>query len=299
MGTVFISYRREDTSDVAKRLFDEIQQEPSAEVFLDEGGELLPGEDFVERLGKEIATVDVVLLLIGSKWLEARFGRRARVFDKQDVLRREIEYALKREREIVPVLVDGATMPDATDLPESIRLLSRRQALRLSRTSWDKDVGRLVGRLESLFEQADKAAFDLLEAMDKGGIQVGSVYPWAAGERFRDMPIIGKWRIDIKSQGFHPALPDGHTALTVTLREDDTFIGEILKGRLRLGGRWSLGLWSGGLMIKLDAVINGAQEFQYRIPVADRSGDGYFGSMDGLSFTVHSLGGRPLRMHDL
>jgi len=299
MGTVFISYRREDTSDVAKRLFDEIRQEPSAKVFLDEGGELQPGQDFVERLGEEIATVDVVLVLIGGKWLEARFGHRARVFDKQDVLRREIEYALKKEREIVPVLVDGATMPDETDLPETIHPLSRRQALRLSQTSWDKDVGRLIGRLETLFEQADKAAFDLLQAMNKGGIQVASVYPWAAGERFRDMPIIGKWRIDIKSQGFHPALPDGQTALTVTLREDDTFIGEILKGRLQLSGRWSLGLWSGGLMMKLDAVIDGAQEFQYRIPVAEKSGDGYFGGMDGLSFTVRSLGGRPLRRHDL
>jgi len=66
------------------------------------------------------------------------------------------------------------------------------------------------------------------------------IYPEAARERFRDMPIIGKWRIDVKSlQGFHPALgPAGHSTLIATLSNDDTFVGELLCIARRLPDCW-------------------------------------------------------------
>jgi hypothetical protein len=94
----------------------------------------------------------------------------------------------------------------------------------------------------------------------------------------------------------------------VTLADDETFVGELLEYRTglpglfgprrrRLTGRWSLGIWAGGgLLLKLDAIIDGAHENPYRIPVAQKTGDGYFArSEEGLAFSLRSLGGRPMQ----
>lgn len=315
MGSVFISYRRDDSHDIAHRLFADLKRETSENIFLDEGGGLLPGEDFVDRLGEEIARADVVLVVIGKQWLESRDARgRPRLADARDVLRREIVRALSKERQIIPVLVDDAGMPREEDLPEPIRPLVRRHAHRLSQERWDRDVAKLVGRIETLVQHADQELEAMLHEMDAHGLHVVSLYPEAAGDRFRDMPIIGKWRIDIRSStGFHPGLgPAGRTTLNVTLRDDDTFVGEQLVHRAglanllgpqrrRLTGRWSLGIWNGGgLLIRLDAVIDGAHEFQFRLPAAQKMGDGYFArAEDGLAYTLHSLGGRALRRDGL
>jgi hypothetical protein len=92
----------------------------------------------------------VLLALIGSRWLTAidPHGRR-RVEDPEDFVRLEIEAALAREVRVIPILVDGASMPTAEQLPPSLAKLARRQALELSPARFDSDLGRLLRVLEA------------------------------------------------------------------------------------------------------------------------------------------------------
>ena len=90
----------------------------------------------------------VLLAVIGVGWLTAtgEDGRR-RLDDPGDFVRLEIEAALARDVRVIPVLVNGAPMPRAADLPASLGGLARRQALELDPGSFD--TSRLLGMLDS------------------------------------------------------------------------------------------------------------------------------------------------------
>jgi hypothetical protein len=51
--------------------------------------------------------------------------------------------ALRRNVPVMPVLVQGALMPTADELPEDLKALARRQAIELSDSRWETDVARL------------------------------------------------------------------------------------------------------------------------------------------------------------
>ena len=90
-----------------------------------------------------------MLAIIGPNWLKVTDtqGRR-RLDDRNDFVRLEIAAALQRNIRVVPVLVGGAVMPKAEDLPQGLESLARRQAHELSDPRWDFDVGQLVETLE-------------------------------------------------------------------------------------------------------------------------------------------------------
>jgi TIR domain-containing protein len=145
---VFISYRREDSAGHAGRLFDAIAARFGDDhVFMDV--DLGPGVDFENRITQTIGQSDVLVVVIGPKWATvARDENRPRLFEPRDYVRLEVETALARpEVRVIPVLVAGAQMPSAEQLPESLRPLRRRNALELSDPRWRYDTGRLVNSL--------------------------------------------------------------------------------------------------------------------------------------------------------
>lgn len=148
MAEVFISYRRQDSAAVAGRLADRLKAHCGAARVFQDVGDIAPGADFVATLERCLATAGVVLVLIGRGWLAARDadGRR-RLDDPQDFVRREIEAALAAGTPLLPLLLDGATMPAAEQLPASLQPLARRQALRLEQLSWDADFAALCQAL--------------------------------------------------------------------------------------------------------------------------------------------------------
>jgi hypothetical protein len=157
---VFLSYRREDASGHAGRLYDLLAARYGAErVFMDIDAIPL-GSEFAETINRAVASCDVVIALMGRGWLEAKDsdGHR-RLDDPDDFVRREIESALAQGVVVVPATVQGAELPRAEELPSSIAALTRRQGFQLSDTGWRDDVGRLIRRLEEVAEeQADPAA---------------------------------------------------------------------------------------------------------------------------------------------
>src|SRR6266545_5536726 len=148
-GRIFISYRREETAYPAAWLFDRLAERfGGGQVFKDVDSIQL-GDDFVEVITRAVGSCDVLLTLIGNEWLTItdEHGRR-RLDDPDDFVRLEIEAALTRNVRVIPILVDGARMPRADELPGSLAKLVRRQALELSPARFDFDLGRLLKVLD-------------------------------------------------------------------------------------------------------------------------------------------------------
>ena len=151
---IFLSYRREGTSGHAGRLYDDllrgVADEPGFaedQVFMDIDT-IAPGDDFREVIAEAVARCDVLLAVIGKRWATVKDTKRRRRLDNPaDFVRLEIEAALKRKIPVVPVLVDNAAMPNESELPASLANLAYRNAVELSDTRWNHDVGRLLASL--------------------------------------------------------------------------------------------------------------------------------------------------------
>jgi hypothetical protein len=147
-GGVFICYRREDSAGFAGRIYDRLKSGLGREsVFIDVDN-IPAGRDFVEVLTERVGRCDALVALIGKNWLASadKDGRR-RLDDPNDFVRIEIEAALERNVPVIPVLVDGAAMPQATDLPETLKKLARRQGIEISHNRFDSDADRLTEAL--------------------------------------------------------------------------------------------------------------------------------------------------------
>jgi hypothetical protein len=150
MNDIFISYRRDDSAGHAGRLFDRLKERLGADrVFMDVT-DLVPGQDFEVELERAVARADCVLVVIGPRWLEVKDASGLRRIDAlNDFVRREIVAGLMKGATVIPVLVQGATMPRAEELPEELRPLSRRQAFVISDGRWDSDVLEFVRDLSA------------------------------------------------------------------------------------------------------------------------------------------------------
>lgn len=137
MRAIFVSYRRHDAEGEAGRLFDDlVEQFGEHSVFMDVAA-IEAGRDFRKAIDESIATCGVLLAIIGIGWLDGKndAGLR-RLDDPNDFVRMEIASALKRDIPVVPVLVRGARMPRADQLPEDVRELAYRNAVELTHVRW-------------------------------------------------------------------------------------------------------------------------------------------------------------------
>lgn len=198
--SIFLSYRRSDTSGYAhalhKSLSEHFQRE---EIFMDVDA-IEPGVDFVEVIESSVASCSVFLALIGPRWL-AQDGQSRKIDDPLDFVRLEVAAALDRRIRLIPILVDNATMPAPLDLPEPLRLLARRQALEIGNTRFSTDVSRLVNLLKRLQSQEEPAAAGPA-ALSGAPTQVQSSSPQPgidSRERDRDLEIVRESRHQIES----------------------------------------------------------------------------------------------------
>jgi hypothetical protein len=149
LAKVFISYRREDTKWPARQMYEALSRHlPDGQVFIDIDS-IPPGADFVEILQRQVRGCEMVLALIGREWVESpdpKTGQR-RLENPNDFVRIEICAALSRAIPVIPVLLDGARMPDEEQLPEDMRMLARRQAEFVEYRTFDADVDRLIRKL--------------------------------------------------------------------------------------------------------------------------------------------------------
>jgi hypothetical protein len=150
-GKIFISYRREDTSGESGRLKDKLEQVFGQENIFYDVETLEAGLNFDESIAKALGESKVLLAMIGPHWLKVSDSKGVlRIQKPDDWVRREISEALRRNLRVIPVLVNGADMPEQADLPEDLRELSLKHTQELSSSRWNYDVSELVRVLKKL-----------------------------------------------------------------------------------------------------------------------------------------------------
>lgn len=145
MTSVFISYRREDTTSEAGRLTDHfIKRWGRDRIFLDIDS-IPPGSDFAHSIEDTLHKRPVVIVLIGKKWGSSvnEIGER-RLDNSLDFVRMEVRLALSKKLKVIPVLIGEAKMPSANELPEDIRNLSNLNAMEISERHFSRDIALLM-----------------------------------------------------------------------------------------------------------------------------------------------------------
>jgi len=157
---IFISYRRDDSAGYAGRIADRfIQHFGEDRVFRDfDFIDIELGSSSVEAIQRAVDSSEVLIAVIGKNWLTATDAAgRKRLENPDDYVRIEIATALKRNMRVIPLLVQGASMPSADELPEDLAPLVHRNAFELHDSShdssWGDDLGRLISALDRVLER--------------------------------------------------------------------------------------------------------------------------------------------------
>lgn len=196
-GRVFVSYRQQDTGWPASALYERLVKRFGEHQVFKDIDNISLGEDFVQKITEEVEECDILLALIGRSWLQRDENGRRRIDEPNDFVRLEIKTALNRSVMLIPILVDGALMPSADDLPSDIRALVRRQALALNphlfRGGTDKLLDAIEGKLNALQGQADSEPEPPVEAAARKA-QTPSLdaNPWTSALAVRYLLLLGR-----------------------------------------------------------------------------------------------------------
>ncbi len=154
MPGIFVCYRREDSAGHAGRLYDRLAQHFGRNRVFRDVDHLRAGQDFVQAIARAVGGCDACVVVIGRDWLHSVDEQGQRRLDQpEDFVRLELQSALERGILTVPVLVDGAAMVRAAEMPGPLRALARRQAVELSESRWDFDVQHLLRELSPAVRQ--------------------------------------------------------------------------------------------------------------------------------------------------
>jgi hypothetical protein len=146
---IFISYVRGDR-DAALRIRDRLAAAFGSRNVFDDYY-IASGDRWERELEAAIARSDVLLAVIGPRWLEQ--------LGDQDVrhARQEIAFALNRNILVIPVLVGGASAPSPDALPDDIRNLGLVHYQVVSPYRFDRDVSALIAALSGTPALSPKA----------------------------------------------------------------------------------------------------------------------------------------------
>lgn len=172
MSKVFISYRRTDSNDVVGRIYDHLVFKFGVEKIFKDVDSIPLGADFRKIIEKSVQSCDVILVVIGSKWLESEnsLGKR-RIDNPDDFVRIEIEAGLKRKISVIPVLVAGASMPKHEQLPTALKALAFQNGLNIrSDPDFKNDLYRLNKYLMGVINPEDRSISIRLVSIRNTGI---------------------------------------------------------------------------------------------------------------------------------
>jgi hypothetical protein len=153
---IFVNYRRGDDPRSIGALYMRLEEEFGRDnILMDVEGYIEPGEGFVRGLAGQVAQCGVLLAIIGPRWAEKLA---ARTGDPEDYVPIEIAAALHLGKPAIPILVGGATLPRAEELPEYVRGLIRRGAVSLRPDEFQADCDSLIRALNRAFAAAGQGA---------------------------------------------------------------------------------------------------------------------------------------------
>jgi hypothetical protein len=152
MSKIFLCYRRDDSEWPAQWIYNDLVKHFGSESVVWDIDTIPYGVDFREYLNKEVSKCDILLAVIGDKWLEIL---KQRSDQPNDFVRVEIQAALERGIPVVPILVGEKPVPNEEDLPPELANLSYTQAAKV-RAGAD-----LNTHLKRLVEGLDRRLSDL------------------------------------------------------------------------------------------------------------------------------------------
>jgi hypothetical protein len=178
-GGIFISYRRSDAKSDARSICQRLERTfGKGRVFIDVDS-IKPGENFQSVLNNDLDKCQAMVVVIGPRWLDLlKSSGPGDSETSHDYVSLEIASALERKLPIFPVLVDGATIPDAKDLPDNLKPLALRQALSIRHDSFPRDMSGLEQELRPSISTRDNrkvAAISGLSVLLLGAI---ACYVW-------------------------------------------------------------------------------------------------------------------------
>jgi hypothetical protein len=148
--TVFVSYRRSDSPSAARQIADALKARFGDDNVFFDTRDLRPGTDWHRDIEERVRACEVIVAVIGPRWVaiaDERGRRRVLAPEEEDVVRTEIEVALRGGGRVVPVLVDDAAVPARETLPRPFRPMTSLNAVTLRHASWDQDLETLMSAL--------------------------------------------------------------------------------------------------------------------------------------------------------
>jgi hypothetical protein len=162
---IVISYRRADSPGTAGRILDRLTGRYGKDsVFIDIDN-IPAGVDFRQHIRNALEDCDIMLAIVGRKWLGPIARGRKRINEQSDIVRLEIETALQNGIAIIPVLIDGATMPKAAQLPDSLQDFTFRNA---AVVDTGRDFHRHVDQMIASMDSSLKAMSSKLAPTKRG-----------------------------------------------------------------------------------------------------------------------------------
>jgi hypothetical protein len=250
---LFLSYRRGDAGGHAGRLGDALRLQLGERGVFQDVTAIAPGEDFTVAIDAALDESDAVLVVIGRGWLRAATeDGRPRLFEPGDYVRLELARALERGASVVPVLVNRARLPAASELPADLAPLALRQAVVLHDETWHQDVAGLLRSLRGESDVPAPGRRRRLLVAAAAGIAVLAIAAWVLAAGADDPPAEGD-DTSVRTDGC-PA-PEGDEWRQLDLSADPTVrVTEDPAGDVQLGVReayareqgegWQLVLWT-------------------------------------------------------
>ncbi len=164
---MFVSYRRSDSPAAARQIADALRARYGADSVFFDTRDLSPGTDWHREIEERVRAADVIVAVIGPQWVaiaDERGRRRVLQPEEEDVVRTEIEAALRGGGRVVPVLVDDAALPARDTLPRPFRPITALNAVTLRHATWERDVESLIDALATA-----PAPVPAPEPQDRGG----------------------------------------------------------------------------------------------------------------------------------
>jgi hypothetical protein len=131
------------------------------------------GADWLREIRAWGSSCGVFFIVMGPEWLTSIYDRGSR--DTPDAVVEEVELALSKgsSLRLIPVLMNGAQMPSARDLPPSIQPMATLNAVELRYNSWPRDLAHLIAKIESRRQDqgADTDGPPPIETFDDGSPQ--------------------------------------------------------------------------------------------------------------------------------
>ena len=139
---IFLSYRWSDSAGWTRTIYERLVGRYGTDAVFFDNASMAPADHIDRTMATALTSAELVVPVVGPRWLDVLLERTER--PDPDRVFWEVATAIEHDQPLLPVLVDGATMPPASRLPEALRPMEAHKATRLANESLDRDMAALL-----------------------------------------------------------------------------------------------------------------------------------------------------------